>query len=63
MSHSGTGGTTHRILECDVSHGGGRMVREGGGGGGGVGVVLARKREVSGWGRGQEVSRCLELRI
>lgn len=39
------------------------MVGEGGRGGGGIRVVLARKREVSGLGRGKEVSRLLELRI
>lgn len=38
------------------------MIGEGGGRGGGV-CVLARKREVSGLGGGQEVSRWLELRI
>ena len=50
-------------MECDVSHGGGRMIREGGWGGGGIGIVLAGKREVSGLGRRQEVSRCWKLRI
>ena len=63
MSHSDTGGTTHRILECDISHRGSRVVGEGGGRGGGIRVVLARKREVSGLGGGHEVSGRLKLRI
>ena len=39
------------------------MVGEGGGRCSGIRVVLAREREVSGLGWGQEMSRGLELRI
>lgn len=39
------------------------MVGEGGGRSGGIRVVLAGKREVSGLGGGEEVSRWLKLRI
>ena len=46
-----------------MSHRRSRMVGEGGGRRSGIGVVLARKREVSGLGRRQEMSRGLELRI
>ena len=63
MSHSDAGRTGHRILKYDILHRGGRMIGEGGRRGGGVRVVLARKGEVSGLGRGQEVSGWLELRI
>lgn len=63
MGHSDTGWTAHRVLECEVLHRGGRMVGEGGRGGGGVRIVLPRKVEVSGLGRGQEVTRLLELGI
>lgn len=63
MGHSDTGWTAHRVLECEVLHGGGRMVGEGGRRGGGICIALPRKGEVSGLGRGQEVSRWLELGI
>lgn len=63
MGHSDTGWTAHRVLECEILHRGGRMVGEGGRRGGGIRIVLPRKGEVSGLGRGQEVSRRLELGI